>query len=84
MLSKRNLRYSYGVLSDIAHIDKESKRIIQLCWPMTLSAGIDALLGIIQAAVVANYLGTNNLIAYIVTDLLIGLTDVFWVVQQMP
>lgn len=77
MLSRRNIRYTYGVLTDIAHIDKESKRIIQLCWPMTLSSGIDALFDVIGSALVANYLGTNALIAYIITDLLIGLTDVF-------
>ncbi len=77
MLAKRNLRYYYGVVADIAHIDRETKRLIQLGWPMTLSAAIGALFEAISVAVVANYLGTSELTAFVVARLMIGLTDTF-------
>jgi MATE family multidrug resistance protein len=77
IFSRKNIRYCYGVMADIAHIDKESKRLIQLGWPMTLSGLIDALFEAMSVAIVANYLGTQALTAYVVSALLIGLTDTF-------
>jgi Na+-driven multidrug efflux pump len=44
---------------------------------MTLAAGIVALFEAFSVGIVANYLGTDVLIAYVVTELLIGLTDTF-------
>ena len=64
-------------MADIAHIDNETKRLVQIGWPMTLSAAIDGVYEAMSVAIVSNYLGNDSLIAYIITDLLIGLTDTF-------
>lgn len=77
MFSRRNCRRYYGIVADIAHVDKESKRLLQLCWPLTLSSGLGAFFEVLSVSIIANYLGTNTLTAYVVTDLLIGLTDTF-------
>lgn len=44
---------------------------------MTLSEAIGAVYEVMSVAIVSNYLGNDSLIAYIITDLLIGLTDTF-------
>ncbi len=77
MFSLRNIRDYYGVLADIAHIDTETKRILQLGWPLTASAGIDAIFEMLSVIIVSNKLGNDALIAYVIADLLIGLTDTF-------
>jgi MATE family multidrug resistance protein len=44
---------------------------------MTLSEVIDALLEAVSVAIIANYLGTEALTAYVLSELLIGLSDEF-------
>jgi hypothetical protein len=77
ILARHNIRDYYEKVVDIAHFDIETKRLLQLCWPMTLEASINALFELISAGIIANYLGTDALTAYVVTGLLIGLTDTF-------
>ena len=77
MLSRRNCRRYCCILADIAYVDKESKHLLELCWPLTLSSGLEAFCEVLSVSIIANYLGTNTLTAYVVTDLLIGLTDTF-------
>lgn len=64
-------------LLDIAYHDGESRRIVKLGIPLTLSAFAGSVFETITVVLVAQYLGTKDLTAYVVNDLLVGLSDTF-------
>jgi len=69
--------YAIDNLLDIAYHDGESRRIVKLGVPLTFSSIAGAIFSTITVALVAQYLGTNDLTAYVVNDLLVGLSDTF-------
>jgi len=62
-------------LVDIAHYDHETKRILQLGVPITAGSVFESLFDAIAVALISRYLGVEALSAYVVTNLLIGLSD---------
>jgi Na+-driven multidrug efflux pump len=68
---------SFNELVKIANPDKETKRLLGLGIPLTLAAAVESLCEAIAVALISRYLGVNALTAYVVTNLLVGLSDVF-------
>jgi len=68
---------SYNALVKIANPDNETKRLLALGTPLTIAAVVESLCEAVAVALISNYLGVMALTAYIVTNLLIGLSDVF-------
>lgn len=66
-----------GKLIDITKIDKESKSILKLGIPLTVSEVAEAIFEAVSVALISRYLGVNALSAYVITNLLIGLSDTF-------
>ena len=58
----------------IANFDSESKRILHLGIPFTISSMSDAIFDAITTALISNYLGVKSLSAFIVVNLLIELS----------
>jgi len=62
---------------DITKIDKESRSILKLGAPLALSEVSEAIFEAVTVALISRNLGVNALTAYVVTNLLIGLSDTF-------
>lgn len=77
LFSWTSLKRSLNELVIIANPDRETKRIVALGAPLTLSAVAESLFDAIQVALVSNYLGVDALSAYVVANLLIGLSETF-------
>ncbi len=63
------------VLRTIAKYDDETKAIMKLGGPLTLSSVTYDIFDAISTALISRYLGVDALAAYIVTNLLIGLSE---------
>ena len=68
---------AYKTLLTIAYPDKETKRIISLGVPFTFSAISESLFDTFTVIIISHYKGPDVLTAYVVVDLLIGITDNF-------
>lgn len=77
LCSKATISRSFNALVKIANPDKETKRLLALGVPFTLASMIGSFFEAVAVALVSNYLGVNALSAYVVTNLLVGLSDVF-------
>jgi Na+-driven multidrug efflux pump len=64
-------------LIDITKIDKESRSILKLGFPLALSEVSEAVFEAVTVALISRHLGVNALSAYVITNLLIGLSDTF-------
>lgn len=62
---------------EIIRCDEESKRIVSLALPFTLSSVLEELFQSMTLIVIGYYLGSASLTAYVCVDLLLGLTDSF-------
>lgn len=62
---------------EIIRCDEESKRIVSLALPFTLSSVLEELFQSMTLIVIGKYLGSASLTAYVCVDLLLGLTDSF-------
>jgi hypothetical protein len=65
-------------LLTIAEWDKETKRIIGLAIPFSLSAVCKGVFLTVRVGLVAHYLGTESVAAYTIVDLVLGLTQEFF------
>ena len=74
MFSCKNIGNSINRLIYIANFDSESRRILHLGIPFTMSALSEALFDAITTALISNYLGVKSLSAYIVVNMLIELS----------
>lgn len=77
LCSKATIARSFNALVKIANPDKETKRLLALGVPFTLASVIGSFFDAVAVALVSNYLGVHALSAYVVTNLLVGLSDVF-------
>ena len=77
LCSKGTITRSFNALVKIANLDKETKRLMALGVPFTLASVIGSFFEAFAVALVSNYLGVHALSAYVVTNLLVGLSDVF-------
>ena len=59
----------------LAEPDNEIKRIIRLGIPFTLSTVSEAFFDAVIVAVISQYLGTNAVTAYVLVEMLLGLSD---------
>jgi len=71
------IRRAFGKLSEIADFDHESKRIIKLSIPFTVSEILDGVFEVVEMALVGRIIGTDALAAYVVVELLIGTSGEF-------
>ncbi len=67
----------YDFIAYVANWDEENKAIFKLAAPLTVSSLSYAIFDAISTALISRYLGSEVLSAYIVTNLLIGLSDTF-------
>lgn len=59
----------------MANYDAETKKLLKLGIPFTFSGAIESVFDAIAVALISKYLGINALSAYVVTNLLIGLSE---------
>jgi hypothetical protein len=71
----RMLLYALGELIDIADPDAETKRLLCLSVPLTLTETVPALFDAILVGLIANYIGTDPVVAMVLAELLIQLTN---------
>ena len=62
---------------DIAQPDNETRRIMKLGIPFTLAVVMESVFENVELALVGNFIGTDELAAYAMADLLMGTTDEF-------
>lgn len=61
----------------IVKCDRETNRLVALGGPFTVAAVSEAFFDAITLAIVSNYLGVDALSAFVIVNLLIGITDKF-------
>jgi len=61
----------------VVNIDEESRKILRIAIPFTLSGLVSASLSNICLAMVGRYIGTKAITAYAIVQILLGLTDEF-------
>ena len=61
----------------IVKCDRETNRLMVLGGPFTVAAVAEAFFDAVTLAVVSNYLGVDALSAFVIVNLLIGITDTF-------
>jgi len=61
-------------LFELSEYDNETKRILKLSIPFTVSAIVGEIFEIIGLAFVGHFLGTNSLAAYAIVEILLGTT----------
>ena len=64
-------------LVDIAQPDNETRRILKLGVPFTLAVVMESIFENVELALVGNFVGTNALTAYAMSDLLVGTSGEF-------
>jgi len=74
---KRDQRGQCASMMAVVKWDKETNGIMVLGGPFTVAALSYALFDAVALALISNYLGVDELSAYILVNLLIGLTDQF-------
>lgn len=62
----------------IAEWDREMNRLISLAVPFSVAAVTEGIFDVIRVGLVANYIGTDAVAAYIIVDLILGLTEEFF------
>lgn len=60
---------------NIANPDLETKRLLKLGVPFTAAAMFEAFFDSVSVALVSRYLGVETLSAFVIAELLIGLSD---------
>uniref|UniRef100_A0A7S4HIJ4 Protein DETOXIFICATION n=1 Tax=Odontella aurita TaxID=265563 RepID=A0A7S4HIJ4_9STRA len=71
----KTIQYGIDYLVELCEPDDEMKRIVRLGIPYTASEVCEAFFEAVTVAVIAQFVGTNELTAYVVVHLLIGMTD---------
>lgn len=71
------IKRGYETMLTIAYPDRETKRIISLGVPFTFSALSGTLFDTFTVIIISHYRGTDVLTAYVLVELLIGITDNF-------
>jgi len=61
----------------ITRFDRETKRLLQYALPFTLAAAVSAVLSSIVLALIGHFVGTKQLAAVAVMDILLGITSEF-------
>jgi Na+-driven multidrug efflux pump len=74
---RRTLAAGVDHLITIAEPDKEMQRIVRLSVPLTLGEMMECVFDSITVIIISQSMGTDDLTAYVTTDLMIGLTDEF-------
>ena len=71
----RTLRYGLDYVIELAEPDAETRRLVHLGIPMTISCVMESAFEAITIAVISQYLGTNEIAAYVTVHLVLGMTD---------
>ena len=71
----KTIAYGADKVVSLAEPDNEIKRIIRLGIPFTLSTVSEAFFDAVIVAVLSRFLGTNAVTAYVLVELLLGLSD---------
>ena len=71
----KTIAYGADKVVSLAEPDNEIKRIIRLAIPFTLSTVSEAFFDAVIVAVLSRFLGTNAVTAYVLVELLLGLSD---------
>jgi len=66
-----------STIVDLAEYDNESKRLIKLAVPMTISEVLDKVFDNVQLALIARNISTDAVAAFAISGLFIELTDTF-------
>jgi len=74
---KRSKRGKCASVVTIMKCDRETNRLMSLGGPFTVAAVSESFFDAVTLALISNYLGVDSLSAYILVNLLIGLSDEF-------
>lgn len=77
MWKKHMLSRIWTDLKEIAKYDKETRQIIKLALPYTVTGLVESSLGIVLYILIGNFIGVRALSAYAVVELMLGLSDDF-------
>lgn len=61
----------------IVKYDNETKRLLRLAIPFTFSAVADTTADLVILAIISQYIGTDSMIAYAMTDVIVGISASF-------
>eukprot|EP00521_Asterionellopsis_glacialis_P013049 CAMPEP_0195293792 /NCGR_PEP_ID=MMETSP0707-20130614/13354_1 /TAXON_ID=33640 /ORGANISM="Asterionellopsis glacialis, Strain CCMP134" /LENGTH=987 /DNA_ID=CAMNT_0040354587 /DNA_START=164 /DNA_END=3127 /DNA_ORIENTATION=+ len=76
LCSSRTASRAFRGLKTIAKFDRESKKIMKLGTPFVIASVFESFYEAVAVILVSKYLGVKALQAYVITNLLIGLSDV--------
>lgn len=71
----RTIGLAIDCLIELAEPDVEMKRILKIGIPLTLGAISNSLFHLITIAVIANFISSDSMVAYVIVHLLLGLTN---------
>ena len=62
---------------DLVSYDNETKRILRLAVPFTISALLETVVDLVELAIVSFYLGTEAMVAWALVDIIVGISSEF-------
>lgn len=71
----KTIQYGLDYLIELCEPDAETRRLVRLGIPLTCSEVAEAFFDVVTVAVISQFLGTNEVTAYVVVQLLVGMTD---------
>lgn len=76
-IEERGMASCFDRLLEIVEWDYETKRIVKLAAPFIVQAFLEGTMEVVQVALIAKLLGTNEVTAYVTVDLFVGITGGF-------
>lgn len=68
---------AFDYLIELAEYDNETRRILKLSLPFTISAIMEAVLEAVTLALISQFIGTSAVAAYAVVDIVVGISSEF-------
>ena len=74
---REKVSQSVDFFLDLVSYDNETKRILRLAVPFTISALLETVVDLVELAIVSFYLGTEAMVAWALVDIIVGISSEF-------
>jgi hypothetical protein len=75
LLRPRSCFAALDILVDVAEPDYEMRRIFEIGFPLTLGAVSHVLFHIVTFSLIANFISSDSMVAYVIVHLMLGFTN---------
>lgn len=74
---RERVSQSVDFFLDLVSYDNETKRILRLAVPFTISALLETIVDLVELAIISFYLGTEAMVAWALVDIIVGISSEF-------